>query len=221
MAKTKKCPVCGTYTRIENLEKHVKKVHPREKVDIEYSEKEEGEIRRVERRKKEVTAVSNKKLYAVVAAVIVIALIAAIYFYIPSEQVSGENPKAVLPDGAYHDFGSLTNPTDLTHVFSIRNDGEDTLVLSKIETSCHCTTASLVLNGQTNGPFGMAGDGSPSGWNERIDPGESATLTVNYDTKFHGLPGDAGEQVRDIFVETNDSSNSRIKFEIVVDITRI
>jgi len=28
------CPVCGSSVKAENLERHVKKVHPREKMDI-------------------------------------------------------------------------------------------------------------------------------------------------------------------------------------------
>jgi len=220
MAKTKKCPVCGISTKVGNLERHVKKVHPNEKISIDYSEKEQDELQRVEKREKDSTAVGSKKLYAILSVIIVIMLVAAVYFYLPSEEIQGEPPKAEFPQGTTYDFGTVTNPFDLTHTFTIKNNGVGVLKVNKIETSCHCTTTLFKNRGKTHGPFGMSHDGSPSSWSDEIAPGDTADLTINYDTKFHGLPGDDGDQVRTIFVETNDPLHSRINFEITVHIIR-
>ncbi len=220
MGKTKKCPFCGASTKTENLERHIRKVHPNEKGEVNYSEKERDELKRVQKRQKELISASSRKLYGILAVIVVVIVIAATLFYLPSEESQGEPPKVEFPEGTSYDFGTVTDPTDLSHTFTIMNNGNGVLKIGKIETSCHCTTASLEMKWKMNGPFGMAGDSSPSGWSEEIEPGDSATLHITYDTKYHGLPGDVNEQTRDIYVETNDPLNDRIKFEIKANIIR-
>ncbi|MCK5547964.1 MAG: DUF1573 domain-containing protein, partial [Thermoplasmata archaeon] len=95
--------------------------------------------------------------------------------------------------------------------------GDGILEVNKMETSCHCTTANLVVGLKVNGPFGM--DGSPGSWWAEIEPGESATLTVYYNTLYHAQP-DEGHETRLINVYTNDPSNPLIKFEIKANIVR-
>lgn len=45
MATMKECPVCGIRVKLENLETHVKKVHPRAKVDAVLTEEDKTDIK--------------------------------------------------------------------------------------------------------------------------------------------------------------------------------
>lgn len=216
MAKTKKCPVCGISTKIENWEKHLEKVHPNEKIDLKYSEKEKEELRHLKESEKLLRAISKKKMYAGMAILMVIIIVASLFLYLPSVINPGEPPEVQAAHTNY-DFGLITDPTTITHEFTIQNNGSGILEISKIETSCHCTNATLEINGEVSGPFGM--DGSPGSWMVQMNPRESAILTIYYNTLYHPQP-DTGEQVRYINVYTNDASNPVVKFEIKVYIVR-
>lgn len=80
MSKTKNCPVCDQPIKLENLEKHIKKVHPRARVDVDYSEKEEKRLKEHEQRQKELTKPTGLGKYLVVILVIIIVVAAAAIF---------------------------------------------------------------------------------------------------------------------------------------------
>lgn len=216
MAKTKKCPVCGISTRIENLEKHLKKVYPQEKIDLKYSKKEKDELKQLKENEKLLTAISKRKMYAGMAILTVIIIAASLFLYLPSIVNPGKPPEVQTTHTSF-DFGLITDPTTITHEFTFKNNGSGILEINKIETSCHCTNATLEVNGDVSGPFGM--DGSPGSWMVQMNPGESATLTVYYNTLYHPQP-DTGEQVRYINVYTNDAANPVVKFDIKAYIVR-
>lgn len=95
MPKMKKCPVCDQPIRLENLERHVKKVHPRAKVEVEYTEKEETHLKEHEQRQKELTRPSG--LWKVGAAIVVIIVVlAAVTFLYPTQPEGGSG---TLPAG--------------------------------------------------------------------------------------------------------------------------
>jgi peroxiredoxin len=81
MSKTKNCPVCGQPIKLENLEKHIKKVHPRARVDVEYSEKEEKRLKEHEQRQKELTKPTGLSKYLVAILIIIIALAAVFIIF--------------------------------------------------------------------------------------------------------------------------------------------
>jgi len=90
MPKMKKCPVCKQTMKIENLEKHIKKVHPLEKVEIKYTKKEEETLKTQKvRRKKAARPRANWKVPAVVVAIIVI--IAAVALLWPGGPVQPDS----------------------------------------------------------------------------------------------------------------------------------
>jgi len=69
---------------------------------------------------------------------------------------------------AVHDFGDIKEADgSATHSFTILNNGELPLVISRVIASCGCTT--------------------PEWTNEPIAPGKTGEVTVTYDTK--GRPG--------------------------------
>lgn len=107
---------------------------------------------------------------------------------------SGPPAKAVV-DELVHDFGSMERNSKGEHVFTIRNEGEGTLLLKKGTATCKCTKFYI-------------GDDDKA---ERLElaPGESSSVTVAWkvDAKtpqFH----------QDATVFTNDPDRRKLDFEI-------
>ena len=108
---------------------------------------------------------------------------------------------------AEKDLGDVSQKAGKTStLFEISNEGQTDLVIDKLETSCGCTSASIVFNGEEGPVFGMPGHGVneniPEGWNVRIAPGEKAELKVYYDPYVH--KEFRGAAMREIYVSSND-----------------
>ena len=58
---------------------------------------------------------------------------------VPAEQAKG-TPKMVSPEPVYQ-FGEMDNNKKVEHAFIVRNDGDATLNISRVKTSCGCTVA--------------------------------------------------------------------------------
>jgi hypothetical protein len=72
-----------------------------------------------------------------------------------------------------------------------------------METSCSCTTASVVYNGIEGPYFNMRDHGTnPKDWSVEINPGDSAQLKVLYDPRVH--PDARGAVTRIVTLFTND-----------------
>ena len=66
------------------------------------------------------------------------------------------------------DFGSIPKDAIITHDFDFYNSGDDTLVITKVQPTCGCTTAPLK--------------------SDRIAPGDTSGFSVKVNTKkLHGL----------------------------------
>lgn len=93
---------------------------------------------------------------------------------------------------------------------SFTNAGQEDLVVDGLSTSCGCTTASVVNDGQEGPVFG-AGTSSEV-WSTAIRPGETAELRIYYDPSFHG---DArGAMMREVSVSSNDPVDPVVKVSI-------
>ena len=77
------------------------------------------------------------------------------------------------------DFGRVNQGEILTHVFPFSNEGDDTLLINRVRTSCGCTAA-LVSE-------------------EKVAPGKTGEIKVDLSTQ-----GYEGEVSKYIYVETND-----------------
>jgi archaellum component FlaG (FlaF/FlaG flagellin family) len=73
-----------------------------------------------------------------------------------------KNASIAVIDSTVYDFGTI-NESDgpVTHTFKIKNDGEKALVVTKVATSCGCTT--------------------PDWTKEPIAPGQTGEIKVTYD----------------------------------------
>lgn len=117
-------------------------------------------------------------------------------------------------------FGSIPiNGGNVTHEFTIRNDGEEPVVIEKVYTSCMCTSALITdKSGEKYGAFGMPGHGTPSGTKIEVGPGESVTVMAIYDPAAHG-PSGIGFVDRSIYLETNSAKSPKLELSFQATVT--
>ena len=109
------------------------------------------------------------------------------------------------------DWGNINyDGPKTTKVFAIKNSGTKPLQLTKIKTSCHCTTAQLSIDDNKSPLFGMS---ASAPWVGTVAPGKEAHLEVVFDQTFHG-PSGIGLVERFVNVETNDASQPKIDFSL-------
>ena len=105
------------------------------------------------------------------------------------DQVSGSNLNLLL-DPPNYDFGMISMKNGLvTKSFQVKNEQDQDLDLSTVYTSCMCTNAKIVIDGQEYGPFGMQGHGAMKMLNQKLRAGQSAQLLVTFDPNAHGPSG--------------------------------
>jgi hypothetical protein len=100
--------------------------------------------------------------------------------------------RAVFKETA-HDFGKVKQGEILTHEFAFTNNGTDTLVVERVETTCGCTAA-LVSE-------------------KEIRPSKEGKIKVSLDT--HGY---SGRMTRFVYLVTNDPDNPRRELSVSADI---
>jgi len=97
----KKCPVCGVSVKVENLEKHVKRQHPKEKVELS-SVVAEKELRDAKEEKRPTRRHVNRKavgLVSLVAAIIVVVVLVIAFSKTGEVQPTvGNNVGQIAPD---------------------------------------------------------------------------------------------------------------------------
>ncbi len=108
-----------------------------------------------------------------------------------SGQVAGQAVSgALVAESASYDFGSISMAAGkVKKVFTVKNTAAESITISKLYTSCMCTTASLQTAGGSFGPFGMPGHGFIPGIKATIAPGETAQVEVVFDPAAHGPAG--------------------------------
>lgn len=110
-----------------------------------------------------------------------------------------------------YDWGEIKYDGEkATKTFKIKNIGTEELKLNNIKTSCTCTTAQISIDGNSSPLFSMH---NKSSWMGEVQPGEEADLIVIFDQRFHG-PSGVGPIERLISVETNDSQNPMLEFNL-------
>lgn len=101
-------------------------------------------------------------------------------------------PRIAVPTAMF-DFGKVTEGDQLTHVFTLKNEGNAKLTLDRVRTSCGCTVANLKA--------------------KELAPGASTELEVKFDTA-----GRHGQNRKVVTIESNDSKSPRTQIEVRADI---
>jgi len=125
------------------------------------------------------------------------------------------NPKIVI-EPSYYNFGDISQAKGITTTtFTIKNEGTNDLIIDNMESSCMCTTASIIYNSAEGPIFGMSmHGGNPKGWSVAIAAGEEAQLKIYYDPNVHGEL--RGLITRTISIFSNDPVNfqKQVKIEL-------
>lgn len=146
-----------------------------------------------------------------VVAVLVVGTIGIIWMARPSAQnqktdLAASNSGTVdvfeLSEPMF-DFGEISmSKGKVNHTFQLKNAGTESVKLARLYTSCMCTSAILIKNGDKFGPFGMQGHGYIPRINKEFSPGDTAGLEVIFDPAAHG-PAGVGYVERVVYLETS------------------
>ncbi|KKP86012.1 hypothetical protein A3B84_01550 [Candidatus Nomurabacteria bacterium RIFCSPHIGHO2_02_FULL_35_13] len=118
----------------------------------------------------------------------------------------------------FYDFGAISMKNgNVVKEFTVTNFNDGDIILSKVLTSCMCTSAYIVKpDGTMKGPFGMSGHGAAPLSDEAIKPGENRIVRVVFDPNAHGP---AGVGMIDRFITLTDTSDNTLQFEVKALVT--
>lgn len=116
-----------------------------------------------------------------------------------------------------YDFGDVSQSIGMaTTLFELRNEGKEDLIINRLETSCGCTSASIIYNGKEGPIFNMPGhdinEKIPKNWQIIIPSGQKAELKVYYNPNTH--KDFRGGAIREIYVFSNDPIDFEKKVKI-------
>lgn len=127
-------------------------------------------------------------------------------------------PSALAAAESFFDFGKISMAKgNVSHEFRVKNAGAKPVNITKIYTSCMCTTAILQMSsGKELGPYGMPGHGGfAPAISQIVMPGEEMTVKAIFDPAAHG-PAGVGLIERVVYVENNSGKPVEIQFKAVV-----
>lgn len=99
--------------------------------------------------------------------------------------------------------------------YLIKNAGAQPLNITRVSTSCMCTTAMLLTATELKGPFGMPGHGRPNATHVRLAPGEQANVEAVFDPAAHG-PSGLGRIERVITLESAEAPPLELRMAVLV-----
>jgi hypothetical protein len=131
-------------------------------------------------------------VWSFIGIVVVVILLFAAGRFASAPGSSGENSAAAAlsSDSNTYDFGEISmSRGTVSKSFTLSNSTAAPVRISKIFTSCMCTTAILKTPSGERGPFGMPGHGTVPAISEDIPSGGSRELVVTFDPAAHGPAG--------------------------------
>jgi hypothetical protein len=189
------CPECDKKVKTDNLARHIKKVH--------------GKIARPVHKTPKVTFPIGK--FITVIAVVIILVFVGIFAY--TRYSTGPSKPAFYIDRSYQDFGTGPPQTLYTN-FSLSNNGDATLEIYNISTSCDCTQAVLTYDGQTSPTFKLSGNPE---FRLKVSPGRTARMTASIDPNMYVS---SGKITRYVYFNTNDKEHGSVKITLTANIIR-
>lgn len=177
-----------------NERRKLKRQRKKERLKTERKEQERGKM---------------KKALKILLPIIILAVIG--YYFI---NVSvAESPRIQVTPVQY-DFGDVkAGSSAVSTVMEVGNVGKGSLIINSMDSSCGCTSASMIVDGQEGPRFSMSSHGTnPRDWSVTLKPGETAQLKVYYDPSVHR--DSRGPVTRYITLFTNDPINNLMKVRI-------
>jgi hypothetical protein len=165
----------------------------------------------------------HKKMFYILVAITVIAILSGIY--ISQEKTTAPKPAPQRQSAAvgslaspdpFHEFGKISMAAGkVSHKFTIENTGQDPVTITKLYTSCMCTTATLLTLAGKKGPYGMIGHSPIPTIAETLAPGGRARVEIVFDPAAHG-PAGVGRIERVITAETKSGKPLELGFVAMV-----
>lgn len=117
------------------------------------------------------------------------------------------------------DLGTLSVNEERVEEITLTNTGTGPLQISKVNTSCMCTFAQLIIDGKESPEFNMTMHMSPQelNWVGTIPPGKSAVLRAIYRPR---LMPQLGRIDRTIYFGTNDPAHRQVKVYMKAFVTQ-
>jgi len=133
----------------------------------------------------------------------------------PKREVLGT--AAMTIDKTLEDFGDMKSDEEKTATFTITNTSDAVLRIWNISTSCDCTFASVVINGQETGEFNMPMHmiARLKNWIGEVPAKQTATLKVTYRPKVMPVTGVVTRQTR---FSTNDPKNPEVEVSVKANV---
>ncbi len=164
-----------------------------------------------------------KKYQNIILILIAVAAVFGLIWLSRSSRDNEGNSEAVSAGGGVlfaqeqsFDFGTISMAKGkVSHSFKVKNTGIGPMTINKIYTSCMCTVASLVKDGDEIGPFGMQGMGIIPNIKEKLEQGQEAEILVVFDPTAHG-PAGVGRISRAVSVE---NSSGKLEFYFNANVT--
>lgn len=163
---------------------------------------------------------SNTKIVAMIVGLSLLILVGGVALASRAPQpvaVQSSQEAKVEVDGTSYDWGTI--PIDggnVVKTFTIRNVGTGTLELANVQTSCMCTEAQVVIDGEKSPFFGMH---AKSSWVGKLTAGSQAELVVTFDPAYHG-PAGIGQITRVVSMSTNDASRPKLEFTLAANVIK-
>lgn len=172
---------------------------------------------------KTLRSVPQKKMMYVLIAATAIAILLGIL--ISQENSAKPGPASVQPVAAagalvspdpFYEFGKISMEAgNVSHRFTIENTGGTPITITKLYTSCMCTTATLITLAGKKGPFGMIGHAAIPTIAETLAPEGRVQVEIVFDPKAHG-PAGVGRIERVITVENDAGKPLELGFVAMV-----
>ncbi len=155
-------------------------------------------------------------IFIIIAVVLILGgLIAGLIVY--SQEKNQLNSKIEVIPQEYN-FGTISMADGpVKYTYKIKNIGQGDLKITRIQTSCMCTTAVLKVGNNISPQFGM--HTSSLLWSQNIAPEEKGDLEVVFDPGFHGPEG-TGETIRGIYVFSNDPQNKKVEIRLIANVVK-
>ncbi|MBI1742727.1 DUF1573 domain-containing protein [Candidatus Acetothermia bacterium] len=124
-------------------------------------------------------------------------------------QATGGTPSLQI-EATDLDLGTLSVSEERAKEIKLTNSGTGPLQISKVNTSCMCTFAQLVIDGKESPEFNMTMHMSAQeiNWVSTLQPKQSATLRAIYRPKLMPVKGRVD---REIQFNTNDPTHPQVK----------
>lgn len=123
------------------------------------------------------------------ALIMLVLGLAAIYLFLPRII----SPKIEVETAEY-DFGNIPQQK-VSHVLRIKNSGKQPLEITRVSTSCGCTTASIDKTS--------------------LPAGGSANLTITFDPN---LMGEVGPVEKVVYIRSNDPANEEASITVKMNV---